>query len=73
MTNKNNWNITSTNTERKIFKIPINNLSKKQAKKNIKRIMEEYKKSDYSYILEYDRKMLLKERKEKLNKINDGL
>lgn len=39
-----NWNITGQNNKKRKFVIPVGNLSKKEAEKSIKKLMDEYKK-----------------------------
>lgn len=54
---------------KRTYKIPVGNLSTEDAEKLIKKLIDEYKKSDYSYIRELERRELLKNRLGKLNKI----
>ena len=55
--------------ERRVYKIPVNNISIADAKKVIEKILIDYNTDDYSWIREYDRKELLENRKLKLNEL----
>lgn len=54
---------------KKTYEISVGNLTKKEAKKLIKLLIDEYKYNEYSILEEMKKKELLKNRLDKLNKI----
>jgi hypothetical protein len=57
-------------TDKKVFKIPVGNLSKEETEKLIKELVDKYKNvpDDY-WFLEFERKKLREDRVNKLNKL----
>ena len=58
---------------KKIFMVPVDKLTSKEAEKLIKKLMKDYSNNDLSWLYEYERKQLVKKRKEKLIKLNGGI
>jgi len=65
-----NWNIID-NPIKRTFRIPVGNLSRKEAEKLLKELMDSYK-DDYDWEEEI-RKQKLIDRKLKIDKIRNGI
>lgn len=54
---------------KRTLKIPVSNLTKKDAEKLIRELINQYEKSDSSFFYEYEKILKQKNRLSKLNKI----
>jgi len=54
-----------------IYKIPVGNLSRKETEKIISELLEKYRSDDDIWLTEYNRKELIKNRKLKIQKIEN--
>jgi len=55
---------------KKVFKIDISNITREQAMKSLKELMQSYTDINPRWLIEYERKTINKSRKEKIMKLN---